>query len=162
MTDGKVSKEKPAPGVSWVHRRPLLDLRSSVAIMEMLCQAASSRSRVLSRNTEPFPGWMLNRWSMSVRRSMEYLQEATRGPVESVCVCVCEWTTHWSGHWLDQSIKYQTIFDIWYTTFEQLCCPFRSFYLLFECLCFVGQQRALCLNSLGGWRCSVLKQVARV
>lgn len=71
-------------------RRPLLDLRNSVAIMEMLCQAASSRSRLLSRNTDPFPGWTLNRWSMSVRRSMEYLQPARAAEkAASECVCVC-------------------------------------------------------------------------
>lgn len=55
------------------HARPLLDLRNSVAIIEILCQAVSSLSRLLSRNTDPFPGWTLNRWSMSVRRSIEYL-----------------------------------------------------------------------------------------
>lgn len=49
-------------------------LLNSVAMTEMLCQAASSLSRRLSRNTDPFPGWMLKRRSMSVRRSMEYLK----------------------------------------------------------------------------------------
>lgn len=53
---------------------PTTDLRNSVAITEILCHAASSLSRLLSRNTEPFPGWTLNRWSMSVRRSIAYLR----------------------------------------------------------------------------------------
>lgn len=52
---------------------PTTDLRNSVAITEILCHAASSLSRLLSRNTVPFPGWTLNRWSMSVRRSIAYL-----------------------------------------------------------------------------------------
>lgn len=70
----------------WLHTFPLYinmwhylecvpspDLRNSVAMTEILCQADSSLSRLLSRNTDPLPGWTLNRRSMSVRRSMEYL-----------------------------------------------------------------------------------------
>ena len=44
--------------------------------MEMLCQAASSLSSSLRTNTEPLPACTLNTLSMSVRRSIEYLQSA--------------------------------------------------------------------------------------
>lgn len=51
---------------------------NSEAMTEMLCQAFSSRSSSLRRYTDPFPAWMSNTLSMSVRRSIVYLQQ-TRG-----------------------------------------------------------------------------------
>lgn len=44
-------------------------------MMEMLCQGFSSLSTLFSMNTEPLPEWILNTLSMSVRRSIEYLDK---------------------------------------------------------------------------------------
>lgn len=51
-----------------------LHLLNSVARTEMLCQAFSSLSSSLRVYTDPLPAWMLNTLSMSVRRSIVYLQ----------------------------------------------------------------------------------------
>lgn len=69
---------------------PEKDLLNSVAITEMLCQAASSRSRGLVMNMDPFPECTLKSRSRSVRRSMEYLYDRytkCKTIIESMEVC---------------------------------------------------------------------------